>query len=67
MCTSTETAVYLSTQDAAKYTSMKPQTLRYLARTHRLKAYIVPTGSRRKTYRFRREDLDRAMEAPDLI
>jgi excisionase family DNA binding protein len=53
---------YLSTREAATYTGLKPKTIYYLVKIGKLKAYVVPTGGKRKTLRFRVEDLDRMMK-----
>jgi excisionase family DNA binding protein len=56
---------FFSTRKAAEYLGVHIKTVYYLRKHNKIQAYLAPTASR-KIYRFRREDLDRLMQTPDI-
>lgn len=57
---------WLTTQEAAKHLKVKPRTLLVWVRRGKVKAFAL-SGTRRRVWRFRREDLDSTlMQSPVL-
>jgi len=50
---------WLTVEEAARHLKIKPRTLLRWARQGKVKGFAL-SGSRRRVWRFRREDLDRA-------
>ena len=57
---------WLSVAEAAAYLKVKPRSLLLWVRQGKVRAYAL-SGTRRRIWRFRREDLDAALEAPVLV
>jgi excisionase family DNA binding protein len=51
---------WLTTNQAAEYLKVKPRSLLLWARQGKIKGYTL-SGTRRRIWRFRREDLDSAL------
>jgi excisionase family DNA binding protein len=51
---------WLNTEEAARYLGVKPRTLLFWVRQGNIPAYAL-SGTRRRVWRFRKEDLDAAL------
>jgi len=57
---------WLTTQEAAQHLKVKPRTLLVWVRRGKVKSFVL-SGTRRRVWRFRREDLDSTlMQSPVL-
>jgi excisionase family DNA binding protein len=57
---------WLTAKEAARYLKVKPRTLLLWVRQRKVKAFAL-SGTKRRVWRFRREDLDAALlESPVL-
>jgi excisionase family DNA binding protein len=64
---STSTFEWLTADQAAQYLKVKPRTLLLWVRQGKVKAFAL-SGTKRRVWRFRREDLDAAMlESPATV
>ncbi len=60
------TSEWLTAAEAANYLKIKPRTLLFWVRRGKVKAFAL-SGTKRRVWRFRREDLDAALlESPVL-
>jgi excisionase family DNA binding protein len=57
---------WLTTEEAATYLKVKPRSLLLWVRQGKLPAYAL-SGTRRRVWRFRREDLDSTLLARPVI
>ena len=57
---------WLTPAEAAQYLKVKPRTVLLWVRQGKLKAYPL-SGTKRRVWRFRREDLDAALMAPAVV
>ena len=62
----TERDEWLTPAEGAEYLKVKPRTLLLWVRQGKLKAYPL-SGTKRRVWRFRREDLDAALMAPAVV
>jgi excisionase family DNA binding protein len=56
---------WLTAREAAKYLKVERRTLLLWARQGKVKGYIL-SGTKRRIWRFRREDLDAMLEVPSV-
>jgi excisionase family DNA binding protein len=57
---------WMTTEEAAAYLKVKPRSLLLWVRQGKLPAYAL-SGTRRRVWRFRREDLDAAVLAKPVV
>jgi excisionase family DNA binding protein len=57
---------WLTTDEAARYLKVKPRSLLLWVRQGKLPAYAL-SGTRRRVWRFRREDLDSTLLARPVV
>ena len=60
------TSGWLTTEEAANYLKAKPRSLLLWVRQGKVRAYAL-SGTKRRIWRFRREDLDAALQANTLL
>jgi len=63
---STPTFEWLTAEEAAGYVKAKPRTLLLWVRQGKLKAFAL-SGTKRRMWRFRKEDLDAALLSRSMI
>ncbi len=59
-------SAWLTASEAASYLRVKPRSLLLWVRQGKIKAYAL-SGTRRRVWRFRTEDLDSALECHPVI
>jgi excisionase family DNA binding protein len=64
--TTTPTAEWLTAAEAAQYLKVKVRTLLLWVRQGKVKAFAL-SGTKRRVWRFRREDLDAALLARPVL
>jgi excisionase family DNA binding protein len=57
---------WLTAEEAASYLKVKPRSLLLWVRQGRVQAYAL-SGTKRRTWRFRRQDLDTALLAHPVL
>jgi len=57
---------WLTADEAAKYLKVKPRTLLFWVRQGKVKAFAL-SGTKRRVWRFRREDLDSALLSRPVV
>jgi excisionase family DNA binding protein len=57
---------WLTTQEAAQYLKVKPRSLLLWTRQGKIKAYVL-SGTKRRIWRYRREDLDSTLVAKPVL
>lgn len=57
---------WLTVAEAAQYLKIKPSTLLLWARQGKVKAFAL-SGTKRRVWRFRRADLDSALQASNVL
>ena len=57
---------WLTTQEAAQHLKVKPRTLLMWVRRGKIKAFAL-SGTRRRVWRFRREDLDSTLTQSPVL
>jgi len=57
---------WLNTEEASAYLKVKPRTLLLWARRGQVKAYAL-SGTKRRVWRFRREDLDSTLLSRSVV
>jgi excisionase family DNA binding protein len=57
---------WLTTEEAARHLKVKPRSLLLWVRQGKIKAFAV-SGTRRRVWRFRREDLDNALLSRPVV
>ena len=57
---------WLTTQEAAQHLKVKPRTLLVWVRRGKVKAFAL-SGTRRRVWRFRREDLDSTLRQSPVL
>jgi excisionase family DNA binding protein len=57
---------WLTTNEAAEYLKVKPRSLLLWVRQGKIQAYAL-TGTRRRVWRFRKEDLDAALLSRPVV
>jgi excisionase family DNA binding protein len=62
----TEATIWLTGTEAAEYLKVKPRTLLLWVRHGKIKAFAL-SGTKRRIWRFRREDLDAALVAGTML
>jgi excisionase family DNA binding protein len=63
---STPTSEWLTAEEAGKYLKAKPRTLLLWVRQGKMKAFAL-SGTKRRIWRFRKEDLDAALLSTSVI
>ena len=61
-----EPTLWLTASEAALYLKVKPRTLLLWVRQRKVKAFAL-SGTKRRVWRFRREDLDAALLAVPVL
>ena len=61
-----EPTLWLTASEAALYLKVKPRTLLLWVRQRKVKAFAL-SGTKRRVWRFRREDLDSALLARPVV
>lgn len=66
MNSQTSQSEWLTTKEAAEYLKVKPRSLLLWVRQGKIKAYAL-SGTKRRVWRFRKEDMDAALLSNPLV